>query len=255
MHQLPHDNGLPRDGDVAPKTFSTDKTEYPQLNLRVAIIGNCFRAGAIRMFSQAGCTMAKTVEESDLVVFLGGEDIDPSLYDEKPHKTTYSNIARDNVEMDVFETAVMHDIPMFGICRGMQLLHALNGGKLYQHVPNHAGSDHSITVEETGEVIQVSSMHHQMCILNDNMIPVAYATKPGQGGVYHQFNSELHSDYHKDLEAAIYPDINAFAVQGHPECEGTPRYRAWCLEQIGAFIASKSGDTWAEVPAFMKVDV
>ena len=43
------------------------------------------------------------IEEADIVIFTGGEDVDPSLYHEEKHPTTYSNIARDKYEKEMFE--------------------------------------------------------------------------------------------------------------------------------------------------------
>jgi GMP synthase-like glutamine amidotransferase len=253
---------LPRDGDkapIAPKIFGAGGYKYPQLDKSVFIVGNCFRDGAIRMFSQAGCKAAPRLEDAELVVFLGGEDINPFIYGEKALSQTYFNAERDKRDIDAFELALQHDIPMFGICRGMQLLGALNGCRLWQHVENHAGRNHTITDIKTGEVIEVSSMHHQMVVENNTTIPLAYATKDGHSGIYHRDCGELLSPVHKDLEAAIFPDINAVCVQGHPEVEGTPRYRALCLEQIKFFTDQKLiGDNWVsrdQLPNFMKVDV
>lgn len=245
---------LPNDNSRIPFR-KIDKEDYPQLGLRVLIVGNCFREGAVRMFAQAGCSRAETVADAELIVFLGGEDIDPDLYGEKPLAGTYFNRARDDREMDIFVEAQRLGVPCFGICRGMQFLHAMNGSKLYQHVYNHAGADHAIIDLRSREQITVSSMHHQMCIEDDSVFPLAYAARPGHSGRYHTFSTDLSTNTHKDLEAAVYPAINAIAVQGHPEVEGTPRYRAWCLERISEWLDEGIGENTLEKVAFIQTGV
>jgi GMP synthase-like glutamine amidotransferase len=236
MRQLPTCSSLPdNDSSTTRINHKSNDVVYPRLGLRVLFVGSCFLAGAISMFAAADCVRAKSFDEADLVVFLGGEDVDPSLYGEKPLRGTYFNVARDKAEIDIFTECVAAGKPMFGICRGMQFLHVMNGGKLWQHVENHAiGGTHAIRDLVTGEVLQASSMHHQMCIEDENTFPLAYST--GRSGRYCAASHELSSDRHDDLEAAIYPNINAVCVQGHPEVSGTPEYTAWSLGKIEEFL-------------------
>ena len=211
---------------------STDVV-FPQLGLKVLIVGSCFLAGAVSMFREANCTRATSIEDAGLICYLGGEDVDPSLYGEKPLKGTYFNTDRDAAEIDVFTKALAAGKPQFGICRGMQFLHVMNGGKLWQNVDNHCQT-HELTDIQTGQVIRCSSMHHQMCIEDETTFPLAYAT--GRASRYQAASHELASDRHDDLEAAVYPAINAIAVQGHPEVGGLPEYTAWCLSKVEEFI-------------------
>ena len=102
----------------------------------------------------------------DLLCLTGGTDISPSLYYQKQNFYTQSpNIARDSFEIDLYNTCVRNGIPIVGICRGAQLLCALNGGKLFQHVNNHH-HPHLIKLND-GREIMVSSDHHQMMDLRD----------------------------------------------------------------------------------------
>lgn len=212
---------------------------YPTFptGFKVWIEGSCFRSGAVELFAKAGCKASSTVEDADLVVFLGGEDVDPGLYGEKPHKQTHFNESRDEREIEVFAKCIENDIPMFGICRGMQLLHVLAGGKLWQHVVGHHGP-HMIVDCETGEELEASSIHHQMCIEFDKIIPLAYA-KSGttRSSVYETYDKAVYTDSHKDLEAAVYLEQRAIGVQGHPEIVVGSRYSIWCLNRILDFLA------------------
>lgn len=211
--------------------------EYPQLDLKIFIVGTCFIGGVIEMFTKAGCKRADSVKDCDLLVFTGGEDVDPALYGEKALRYTHFNEARDAREIDIYTEAVALGKPMFGICRGMQLLHVLNGGKLYQDVENHTSTHNIIDME--GNIIRASSMHHQMVIEDDSMFPIAYAQTKGHGRSYSSFGKILNDPAHLDCEAAIYPNINAVCVQGHPEVGGYVDYTIWCLNQIDIFLNDK----------------
>lgn len=62
------------------------------------------------------------IEEADIVLFTGGEDVTPSFYGCKKHPRTYSNIHRDLEEKIVFEK-IRKDQFVVGICRGLIVAH------------------------------------------------------------------------------------------------------------------------------------
>lgn len=216
-----------------------EEDSFPDLEeLSVYIVGDCFLSGAIQLFAKANCKMARTIKDADLVVFLGGSDINPKLYDEKPCKGTYFHDASDDRDIKAFEEAIEHNVAMFGICRGMQFLHVMAGGKLYQDVKNHTSSHTIIDVTKPGMApIRASSMHHQMCIEFDECFPIAYAEEKGRGSDYQQYGKTTSWDRHRDLEAAAYFSIGAIAVQGHPEVGGYPEYSAWCMTLIKDYLS------------------
>ena len=203
----------------------------PQLGLRVFFAGRCFFSGAVAMFRDAGCEPADNIDEAELVVFLGGEDIDPALYGDTVHRSTYFNNARDNGEIEIFLQCLALDIPMFGICRGMQFLHAMSGSKLYQNVSGHSGTDHGIIDLETGEKLMTTSLHHQMCIADGTQIPVAKCSE-SRSQFYSTGTSTLTGIKALELEAAYYPSLRAFATQGHPELGSYSDYSDWCISKI-----------------------
>ena len=69
------------------------------------------------------------VEEADIVLFTGGEDVDPSLYGCEKHPTTYSNLKRDLEEKAIFEQ-VRQDQICLGICRGLRVMALIKHGEL-----------------------------------------------------------------------------------------------------------------------------
>jgi len=124
--------------------------------------------------------LEETLHALDGVIFSGGGDLDPGLYDAEPHpETDEPRAARDAAELRMLETALEHDMPVLAICRGSQVLNVARGGDLVQHLPEEVGhdrhrhepgsfSDHDVTVAADsrlgallGERAPVKSHHHQ----------------------------------------------------------------------------------------------
>ncbi|BCB87681.1 hypothetical protein Psuf_049940 [Phytohabitans suffuscus] len=84
---------------------------------------------------------ADVLDGLDGVVFTGGSDVDPALYGEPPHPTTKFRPLRDTAEMLLLRAAVAADVPLLGICRGMQLMAVAYGGRLHQHLPDVLGHE------------------------------------------------------------------------------------------------------------------
>jgi putative glutamine amidotransferase len=76
----------------------------------------------------------------DGLVLAGGADIDPASYGQPAHsQTTGTAPERDVFEIALVRAAIERDMPVLGICRGMQLLNVARGGTLVQHLPEHIG--------------------------------------------------------------------------------------------------------------------
>lgn len=210
------------------------RVEYPELYLEVFIAGSEWEHRMFAdMFSRARCTKAKTPEGADLVVFTGGPDVNPELYGEKPHRTVKVDHERDTSDITLYNTCIEHGIPMFGVCRGAQFLHVMNGGKLYQDVDGHYG-DHSIFDVDDKLVIQkVSSVHHQMVIYQNGMKVIADSSKAQNRW---KNPDESVTGTMCDVEAFFYRDICALGVQGHPEYRGFDEFTAWTLKKIEQYI-------------------
>lgn len=70
------------------------------------------------------------------LLLTGGTDISPQLYGEEPAPETDGNLdlQRDEVEMALITEALRRDVPIFAICRGLQILNVQHGGTLIQHL-------------------------------------------------------------------------------------------------------------------------
>ena len=122
----------------------------------------------------------ETLGALDGLVFSGGSDLDPELYDQEPHEETFGiHEERDRAELALLEAALQRDMPVLAICRGSQVLNVARGGDLVQHLPDVVGderhkhtpgafADHDVMVEAgtrlgslLGDHTPVKSHHHQ----------------------------------------------------------------------------------------------
>lgn len=77
----------------------------------------------------------------DGIVFTGGSDVDPAYYGAERHRLTETCPERDTAEVLLMRAALDADLPVLGVCRGMQLLSVVCGGRLHQHLPDLLGHD------------------------------------------------------------------------------------------------------------------
>lgn len=171
-----------------------------------------------QMFAQLGHSLVDSVQAADLVCFTGGADVSSSLYGDKSHPYTGSDMVRDRFEKEIFDQAIAAGKPMVGICRGAQFTNVMSGGRMYQHVEGHTRS-HAITDLETGETVYVSSTHHQMMMPSEKALLVASSTI---GGSREWFDGEVfRKDISKeDIEVVFYEGTQCLCFQPHPEFNG-----------------------------------
>ena len=193
---------------------------------KVFIIGAAESAQVAGMFHRRGFQVVSTIKVADMVVFVGGSDIDTELYGEKPIPLTFNNDTtrkRDAAEIACFRMLSKEQIKI-GICRGGQLLNVLNGGKMIQNVNNHnagGGKEHPILIKGETTLDHVNSYHHQMMIPNFNDptleiigVSAESTTRETEKGVWHGVAS-MEDD--PDYEVLFYGDSNSFCFQPHPE--------------------------------------
>jgi putative glutamine amidotransferase len=121
----------------------------------------------------------------DGLILAGGADIDPSAYGAEPHAETHGSVPeRDSFEIALARRAIECDLPLLGVCRGMQLMNVAQGGTLLQHLPevygHHEhrraigtfdGADHDVRLEPgslaaraAGETLHGTKSHHHQGI-------------------------------------------------------------------------------------------
>lgn len=147
-------------------------------------------------------------------IFWGGEDICPYIYNEIPTDTHAKKISlRDMFETEIFNYAIKNNIPMLGICRGAQLLCALSGGKLWQHVTNH-GEYHPIITHDK-KVFTVPSTHHQMMRPTPEMKLLAVSQDIRSPTKWNDQGKNKSTE--PEAEIVFIPKTKALCIQSHPE--------------------------------------
>ena len=84
------------------------------------------------------------LDRLDGLVFSGGPDLDPAVYGQDRHPQLGPDVDRvsDEYELALLRGAAARDLPVLGICRGMQALNVSRGGTLRQHLPDVSALDH-----------------------------------------------------------------------------------------------------------------
>lgn len=223
----------------------------PASSARVLTLGHVGRGtGALEPFDQVyPHSMLVTSQdiadgaEIDALVIWGGEDISPSYYNEKAAKhgsyAPDSPSRRDVIEASACRTAIDRGIPIIGVCRGAQLVCALAGGSLIQHVDNH-GRTHDMMTKD-GYVFATSSVHHQMQYPYDVEHELIAWAHPNRSSIYITEASDNDPKMvgKKEAEIVWYPKIKALGIQGHPEFHSNPRrdpFVQYCMKLVREYI-------------------
>ena len=115
-----------------------------------------------------------SIRGMDGLLLTGGTDVDPARYGQAPNRETDEpDDERDEYELAMLERALDAELPVFAICRGMQLLNVALGGTLVQHVtghrligggthPAHVRPDSALAPITGANEITINSRHHQV---------------------------------------------------------------------------------------------
>lgn len=170
-------------GLVGRRIKGRDLVEYPptlnvlDMDLYFADYGRAVaEAGGIPVHIPIETDIAALAPRLDGIVLTGGTDIDPAIYGVEPKPgILVPEPERDELETALYHEARARELPVLGICRGIQLINVAEGGTLHQHVPEHFRLDlpthtevhpvelapGSILASLYGPHRQVNSLHHQ----------------------------------------------------------------------------------------------
>jgi putative glutamine amidotransferase len=114
--------------------------------LAVSYIAAIQRAGGLAVMIPPDGEFERAPDEMldllDGLILAGGNDIDPACYGADPHPETNHIVPeRDRSELALALRAIDRDLPVLGICRGMQLINVAFGGTLRQHLPEELGHE------------------------------------------------------------------------------------------------------------------
>lgn len=157
----------------------------------------------------------------DGILLSGGVDIEPARYGaERAAEVEHIDPARDAFELAVVRAAADLDIPVLGVCRGMQLLNVAFGGSLIQHLP---GADAEAGHRERVRVAEV--IHHVDVLPGSRLASVIGSDRVGVNTLHHQAVDRLGSGlvataWSSDdgiVEGLEHGDRRMLGVQWHPE--------------------------------------
>ena len=174
------------------------------------------KAGGIPILALNDDVIAEYVELADGLLLSGGKDIATNLYgQEKKFDNIFVDEARDIQEWKLLDAWAPTKKPIFGICRGVQVMNAYFGGTLIQDIPAQLGGEHSKGVNHEieikkdsilgqlfGESMMINSYHHQGL---EDIAPGFVATAWADAGG------------HKMVEAIEHESLPFWSVQWHPE--------------------------------------
>ena len=160
--------------------------------------------------------VARTLASVDVLLLCGGEDVEPRRYGTEPSpRLGEVNLRRDAWEYLLLDEAVKRRLPVFGICRGCQLINVYFGGTLWQDLPS----------ERPGEIVHRSKDGHAIRIVAGSRL----ANSLGTDGLkvsssHHQAVKDLASGFRATafapdgvVEAIESETLPITGVQFHPE--------------------------------------
>lgn len=186
--------------------------------------------GDPRVLDRAADRPADVVRSVGGVLLAGGGDVRPSIYGEQAHSTfDAAEAGRDEYEIELVRRALDADVPVFAICRGIQLLNVARGGTLIQDIASQVTGalEHKLAVPPH----QSFELAHEVWIEKDSLLaklmrePLAGADNCNVNSRHHQAVKTLGEGL---IAAATAPDgvIEAIedpsrgfcvGVQWHPE--------------------------------------
>src|SRR5215210_3335198 len=199
------------------------------------------RSGGLAVMLPPDPTAADDPDEwIDLVdglILAGGVDVDPSMYGAEPDLHTKATVPeRDAFEIALALRAMERDVPLLGVCRGMQVMNVARGGTLIQHLPDDMGhedhrrtlgsfenadhdvrlADGSLAARVTGEKIHATKSHHHQGVrdVGEGLDVMGWATVD-------------------DLPEVLEDPTRTFAlgVQWHPEADDASPLIAALVEE------------------------
>jgi putative glutamine amidotransferase len=218
-------SGAPLIGITTHSPIAPDWAELG--HLRGMIVRSVEAAGGLPVVIPLGleaATLEGLLARLDGVLLAGGGDVDPARYGAGPHSAVSGvDALRDEAEIAAARWAVAEATPLFGICRGAQVLNVALGGTLYRDIAEYPSAHkhtyypdlpfdlrpHPVQVAEDSRLaealgqplVDVNSLHHQAV---REVAPALRAVAHAPDGLV------------EAVEVRDHPF--ALAVQWHPEC-------------------------------------
>jgi putative glutamine amidotransferase len=124
------------------------------------------------------------------LLLAGGGDVRPEIYGAVPHPSYHAaEPGRDEYEIELIKRALDADLPLFAICRGIQVLNVAYGGTLVQDIPSEITSalEHKLDVPPN----EPFTLAHEVWLEKDSLL-ARLASDADSGGDSRQVNSRHH---------------------------------------------------------------
>lgn len=194
--------------------------------------------------------LVSILDRLDGIVLSGGADIDPDYLGEEPLDCVSINPRRDAQELMLVRLAVDRQIPVLGICRGIQVLTAALGGKLYQDIK----TQHDTEPINHSQTIARGLPSHDVRLEKDSLLHEFFGKDTlAVNSFHHQAVKEVPSGFRvtavapdgiiEGMESTEFRPI--LGVQWHPECFILENDRTmmpifnWLTEQAALFAHAK----------------
>ena len=159
---------------------------------------------------------SRALEGVDGLLFTGGEDLDPAWYGAAPSPFLHTvSRDRDLFELALFAGARQRELPILGICRGIQLINVAMGGTLYQDLPSERpdGIDHNASCERSARI-------HSVRVESESRAAAAVGTA----------SLRVNSFHHQAIRDLAPPLLaTAWSDDGMIEAVETPAEAPWLL--------------------------
>jgi putative glutamine amidotransferase len=183
----------------------------------------------------------------DGLILAGGADVDPGAYGAERDRHTVGTVPeRDAFEIALALRAMERDMPLLGICRGMQVMNVARGGTLIQHLPDDKGHEDHRRALGTFE-----NADHDVRLQEESLIRrLAGERLHGTKSHHHQGVEEVGEGFEvtgwatvDDLPEVIEEPSRRFAVgvQWHPEVDPTSPLIAGLVEQARTYREERRG--------------
>ena len=212
--------------------------------------------------------LTSIMEKVDAVLLSGGADINPLYQGEDPIPQLGGiNSERDLPELLLARMAFHRQLPMLGICRGIQTLAMALGGKVAQHISTNikhsqdadrSEPTHSVSIEKDSTLYNIYS-GNQSPTLYVNSFHHQAVSEPGE---HFRVVAKANDGVIEAIESAEFKPI--LGVQWHPECmgeSGLPLFR-WLVDEAEKFQKAKlmhhcvlTLDTHCDTPMFFPQNV
>jgi len=206
--------------------------------------------GEPRVLDYARDRPADVVSAAGGILLAGGADVRPSLYGESPHPSfDASEAGRDEYEIELVRRAMEADVPMFAICRGVQLLNVAQGGTLVQDIASQlpGAIEHKLAVPPH----QPYDLAHEIWIEKDSRLAALMRDRLEEAD-----SCEVNSRHHQALKTLAEGLVTiATAPDGVIEAVEDPNRRFWFGVQWHPENFWRTGEFRALFEGFVKAAV